>query len=184
MPIKSGRYRVGWVHRFGLTSKDIRDLEEPFRTGVRDFLKALKDARANVDVTHTWRSDEAAYLWHWAYRIAKGTARPKDPPPHRAADIQWDHGVQAESRKGAQEMVDGFKLKHQPSLNTLHKFGKAIDMNIIWTGTIQISKEDGTPVDVPYMINVNANRALHEVGESYGVVKLKSDSVHWSIDGH
>ncbi len=183
MPIKSGRYWVGWVHRFGLTSKDIKDLEQPFRAGVEQFITALENARAKVVVEHTWRSDEAAYLFHWAYRIAKGTARPKDPPRHRAADIQWDHGVNAQSRKGAQEMVTGFMLTSQPSLDSRHKEGKAIDMKITWTGTIQVLNKYGTPVDVPFMINVNANRALRDVAESYGVRKLTTSKVHWSTDG-
>ncbi len=183
MPIKSGRYWVEWVRRLRLTSAEVKDLKEPFRTRAEQFIRALRKAGADVVEEHTWRSDEAAYLWHWAYRIAKGTARPTDPPPHRRVDIQWDHGVDAQSRKGAQEMVTGFKLTAQPSLDTRHKLGFAIDMNITWTGTIPIAKKDGTLVLVKFG-PVNSNTDLHKVAESYGVKKLKSDRVHWSDNGH
>ena len=73
----------------------------------------------------------------------------------------------SQSIKGAQEMVDGFNLVHEPSLNSRHIPGLAIDMNITWTGTIKVRKKDGSNASIPYMINVNANTALHDVGESY-----------------
>ena len=69
------------------------------------------------------------------------------------------------------------------SLNSSHIAGKGIDMTLTWTGTKKVKKKDGTAVDVPFHSNVNFNTALHAVGQSYGVHKLKTDKPHWSHDG-
>ena len=66
-------------------------------------------------------------------------------------------------------MVDGFDLVHEPPLNSRHIPGLAIDMKITWAGTINVRKKDGSNVAIAYMTDVNANTALHDVGESYGV---------------
>ena len=70
-----------------------------------------------------------------------------------------------------------------PSLTSNHIAGKAIDMDITWSGTLKVKKKDGTEVEVAYMSNPNANMKLHEVGASYGVKKLTNDKPHWSYDG-
>ena len=49
---------------------------------------------------------------------------------------------------------------------------------------MNVKKKAGTTVAVLFMSNVNVNSALHSVGDSYGVKKLKTDAPHWSIDGH
>jgi len=64
-----------------------------------------------------------------------------------------------------------------------HIAGNAIDMNVSWTGKINVKKKDGTTVEIPFMSNVNANKKLHEVGKSYGVIKHISDAPHWSVNG-
>jgi len=71
-----------------------------------------------------------------------------------------------------------------PALNTNHTPGKAIDMDITWTGTIKIKKKDGTEESVAFMADVNKNTKLHTVGASYEVKKLTTDAPHWSHDGH
>ena len=38
-----------------------------------------------------------------------------------------------------------------PALNTNHTPGKAIDMDITWTGTIKIKKKDGTAESVAFI---------------------------------
>ena len=73
-------------------------------------------------------------------------------------------------------------LTHEPSPNALHKFGRAIDMNIRWTGTIIVKMKNGTPVPVRYT-SVNSNNDLIKIGESFGVKKLRTDAVHWSDNG-
>jgi len=104
-------------------------------------------------------------------------------------NIEWDHGDLAKSWVGAKEMVTGFglavppKSNVPPSLTSRHIAGKAIDMDITWVGKKKFRKKDGTEVQVTYMSNVNSNRLLHQVGESYGVKKHRNDAPHWSVDG-
>lgn len=184
----SGRYWVTWQKTYAPNSKRVDDLELQFRAKVTDFIKALRAAGAKVDEKHTLRTPQAAYLWDWAWQIAKGKARPKDAKPYSGPlpvpDIEWDHGNDANSIKAANEMVAGFELIHQPSPKSLHLSGTAIDMKITWTGTIDVKKKDGSKVSIPYMSDVNANTDLHTVGASYGVIKLTNDKPHWSYNGH
>ena len=188
----SGQYWVTWVDRYAPTSKNVDDLEMMFRDKVKEFIEALRNAKATVDVKHTKRTPQAAYLWHWAWKIAQRRCAPKDAKPYSKSppvpNIQWDHGNLANSIKGAQEMVNGFKLSVPndstlpPAEDSRHVQGLAIDMKITWTGTISVEKKDGSLVNVKYG-PVNANKDLHAVGASYGVHKLLKDNVHWSDNG-
>jgi hypothetical protein len=186
--ILSGAYWVSWVKTYAPTSKEIKDLTGPFQTGVTEFKKALEAGGATVTVSHTYRSDHAAYLWHWAWKIAKRKSQPKDAKPYALngrpiPEIEWDHGNLNASVKAAEDMMKGFNLsttsQHAPSLDTRHRKRLAIDMTIKWTGTIQVKKKDGTLVPLTYG-PVDANTKLHEVGASYGVKKLLGDPPHWS----
>lgn len=104
-------------------------------------------------------------------------------------DVQWDHGDLAKSKAGALEMVKGFGLAvpprsiNPPSLTSNHINGKALDITLKWSGTIKVKKKGGAEVQVAYSSNVNSNTALHSIGESYGVKKLKTDAPHWSYNG-
>jgi len=187
---KSGSFWVTWANANAKNSKDIEDLEPTFRAKVKEFIKALEDAGATVSVTATKRSARRAYLFHWSWRIALGKVAASAATAMAGVDIQWNHGSTAQSKAGAREMVNGFGLavppasNNAPALTSRHIQGKAIDMNINWTGTINVKKKNGTTVPVAFKTNVNANTALHAVGASYGVVKLTSDAPHWSNDGH
>jgi hypothetical protein len=191
--IPSGRYWVTWINRYAPNSMNVDDLDMMFRDKAKEFIAALKAAHAKVEVRHTRRTEQAAYLWHWAWKIAKRRCAPKDAKPYSKSppipNIQWDHGNLAKSIKGAQEMVSGFGLSVPrestlpPSENSRHVPGRAIDMEITWTGTISVKKKDGSLVNVKYG-PVNANKDLHAVGASYGVYKLLNDNVHWSDNGH
>lgn len=198
-PIRSGAYWVEWIKRNAPTSAEIKDLEMSFRDKVKEFIQALQAAGATVEVSHTYRSDQAAYLWHWAWRISQRKVALKDVKPcafsgRPIPDIEWDHGNLAASIKGATEMVKGFGLSTPtsrnpsylpPSLNTLHrgaKGGQAVDMTIRFSQDITVRKKDGSQVTVkpgPIL----SNQALHEVGESYGVKKNLKDGPHWSTNG-
>jgi hypothetical protein len=190
--IPSGQYWVTWLKSYAPTSDRVEDLELSFRAKVREFIEALRNAKATVEVKHTKRTLQAAYLWHWAWKIAQRRCAPKDAKPYSKSppipNIQWDHGNLAKSIKGAQEMVNGFGLSVPrestlpPSENSRHVPGRAIDMEITWIGTISVKKKDGSVVNVKYG-PVNANKDLHAVGASYGVHKLLKDNVHWSDNG-
>jgi hypothetical protein len=190
--IPSGQYWVTWVKRYAPTSDRVEDLDPRFRTKVMEFRDALRAAKANVEVKHTRRTQQAAYLWHWAWKIAQRRCAPKDAKPYSKSspvpNIQWDHGNLAQSIKGAQEMVSGFMLSVPtdstlpPAEESLHVSGLAIDMKITSTGAISVKKKDGSVVNVKYG-PVNTNKDLHAVGASYGVHKLLKDNVHWSDNG-
>ena len=189
MSTQSGEYWVTWANSNAQNSDKIDDLELSFRKKVRAFVKALTDAGAKVKISTTKRSDKRAYLFHWAWKISQGKSKPSDAKKMEGVDIEWDHGDIKKSKTGALEMVEGFGLAvpprstNAPSLTSNHISGRAIDMTIKWTGTIKVKKEDGTEVSLKFMSNVNKNTLLHEVGESYGVKKLKTDAPHWSYNG-
>ena len=192
--VLSGAYWVSWVKTNAPTSKEIKDLKGSFQTGVTEFKRALENATpkgAVVKVSHTYRSDQAAYLWHWAWKIANRKSAPKDATPYAlpgrpVPEIEWDHGNLNASVRAAEDMVKGFELTKNspfaPSLTTRHRDRLAIDMDIIWTGTIWVQKKDGTLVKLTSG-SVNTNTPLHEVGASYGVRKLVGDAPHWSDNG-
>ena len=187
----SGKYWVDWQRRYHPNSDRIDDLESGFQRAVKDFKRALEQNQTKVKVTikvkHTRRSQQAAYLFHWTYKVAKGLAAPKDAGREIGVHIQWDHGNRGASVAAAQEMFSGFGLslgnKKIPPLKSLHIPGKAIDWVISWSGTIWVQKKNGALVKIQSG-PVNTNTALHEVGASYGVYKLKDDPEHWSFDGH
>lgn len=186
---KSGKFWVTWANMNAKNSDKVDDLSDPFKTNVKAFIKALEDAGATVKPTSTKRDAKRAYLFHWCWKIALGKAKPAAATALVGVDIDWDHGDLAKSKAGAQEMVSGFGLavppdsNVAPSLTSNHMPGKAIDMNITWTGNLKVNKKDGTEVSVPFMANPNLNTKLHQVGESYSVKKHTGDKPHWSVDG-
>jgi len=187
---KSGKYWVTWANTNAQNSDDVDDLTEPFKSKVKDFIEALEDAGADVEVAATLRPPKRAYLFHWSWLIALGKAKPSHATAMAGVEIEWDHGNLAQSKAGAHEMVTGFglavppKSNVAPALHSNHIAGKAIDMNITWTGHLMVKKKDGKEVSIPFIANANHNTRLHEVGASYGVHKLKTDAPHWSADGH
>lgn len=188
--VKSGTSWVAWANAHAKNSTSVDDLVDPFKADAKAFMKALQDAGATIDVGTTTRSAKRAYLFHWCWRIGLGKAKPSEAKVMPGVDIEWDHGDEEKSKEGAKEMIVGFGLAvpphstNAPALLTNHTPGKAIDMDIRWTGTIKIKKKDGTEESVLFMEDVNKNTKLHAVGESYGVKKLRTDAPHWSFDGH
>lgn len=165
-------------------SAAITDLVPPFRDNVTAFVKALRDAGADVKVSATRRNRSRAQLMHFCFRVANGSIAPRDVPAIAGCTIQWDHGDLAKSKKGAQEMVDLFGIAFQPSLTSLHIEGRAIDMTIGWTGTIKVRDKSGNARAVSTPRSGNTNKDLHAIGASYGVIKLLKDPPHWSDNGH
>ena len=190
MATKSGKSWVTWANQNAVTSDKIEDLDTGFQANVKDFKAALEAAGANVDVTVTKRNAKRAYLFHWSWKIALGKCKASEATAMSGVDIQWDHGKEEDSKKGAQEIVDGFELAvppsstNAPALTSNHIEGKAIDMNIAWTGTIKVKNKAGQEISLTFMVDPNANTALHTVGSTYGVKKLATDAPHWSSDGH
>jgi hypothetical protein len=171
-----------WVDRFP-TSRSLDDLEPDFQKKAKAFIDALEAAGAIVRISATLRSKERAFLMHWCYQVAMQLVSPKKVPKMDGVDINWDHGDDAKSRSAAQQMMDAYDIVHEPALGSRHTEGKAIDMKITWQGTLKIKKADGSEVSIGAPHIGADNRTLHEVGKSYGVIKLTSDKPHWSSDG-
>ena len=165
-------------------SAAIADLTPAFAAAVRSFVKAVEDAGAHVHVSSTRRNPVRAYLMHWAWKVAHGTVKADKVPANPAVDIDWDHGTDKASRAAAQQMVDLFQIKYQPSLTSNHIKGTAIDMTITWSAAITVTDAGGKQVAVDKPRNGNDNATLHTIGAGYGVTKLLADPPHWSADGH
>lgn len=171
-----------WVARFP-TSHSIFDLKPPFQARMAAFFNALTAAGATIKISATVRPAERAYLMHWSFKIANKGQDPQTVPPMAGVNINWWHGDPNSSRDAARQMVSGYGIVHAPALNSLHTQGLAIDMTIGWTGTLSIKDAQGQvrAIGAP---NNGSNPALHQVGKTYGVIKLVSDPPHWSVNGH
>lgn len=186
---KSGSYWVSWANANARNSRSLSKLDATFQKKVEAFIGALTSANANVTVRATLRHPKRAYLFHWSWKIATGRNKAADATPFPGVHIDWVHATDAESVAGALEMTSGFGLAMPPrsnvppAMSSRHIQGLAVDMDIIWPGTIMVMKQDGTAVPLRYISNPNLNIPLHEVGASYGVYKLRSDAPHWSSDG-
>jgi hypothetical protein len=167
-------------------SKEVGDLNGTFKSGVTEFLKALKEAGAKVTVMSTKRDPVRAFIMHWAWKLANGQIKAAKIPSRSGLNINWDHGDEDESQDAAEEMIgsSGFNMAHIAALNSNHIAGLAIDMTITWSGTLNIKNKQGDEVEISSSPKNGNNRELHEVGASYGVKKLVSDPPHWSFDGH
>jgi hypothetical protein len=165
-------------------SKSPDDLQGDFKSAAQAFLNALSDAGASVTISATFRPPERAYLMHYAWAIAHGEISPRDVPPMPGVDIGWVHSSGADSRAAAQEMVEAYGMAFTAALHGRHMEGRAIDMSIAWSGTLNIKNKQGQTVSIATTPRGGANTRLHAVGASYGVIKLVSDPPHWSDDGH
>lgn len=165
-------------------SSDVVDLATPFRENVQAFIAALQAGKATVNVTATRRDKRRAALMQHSWDVAHGALDPKHVPEIKGVDINWDHGNLATSQAAAEEMVEKFGIVFRPALSSLHIFGRAIDMNISWTGTIHVKDKAGKSVSVGAPHNGASNTTLHAIGASYGVKKLLADKPHWSDNGH
>lgn len=165
-------------------SQEVNDLAPEFSAKVKPFLAALEQAGATVSISSTLRSAQRAYLMHYSWKVAKQIVPPFAVPPQAGVDILWDHGNLVASVKGAKAMVALFGVVFQPSLNSRHIQGRAIDLNIRWSEALSIRDKTGKTVIIGAPNNGALNAALHKVGASYGVIKNVADRPHWSDNGH
>ena len=111
---KSGTSWVSWANIHAKRSTSIDDLDPSFKKPAKDFTKALEDAGASVDITTTKRSAKRAYLFHWSWKISQGKCKAADATAMSGVDIEWNHGTEAASKNGAQQLVTGFGLAVPP----------------------------------------------------------------------
>lgn len=177
-----------WVSQFP-TSTSVDDLVSPFRENLKAFLAALNKAGASVAINATYRPVERAYLMHYAFRIAREGLSPKDVPAMEGVDIQWGHlddqgklDIVA-SRRAAEDMVAAYGIAFRPALRSNHTARLAVDMSIIWSGSLSILNSAGKKVVITSSPRSGSNTDLVRVGKTYGVIKLVSDPPHWSQNG-
>jgi len=177
---------AAWWHanqaRFPNSNK-LADLSPAFRSKLTPFLDALRAAGATVNITAGNRDATRAYLMHHCWQISKGAERASAVPPKPGCNIQWDHGNDAQSKRGAREMRDLFGIVFKPSLTSNHIGGDAVDMSVTWSGTLRVKDANGVVHALGSPRNGGDNAGLHAVGKSYGVKKLVSDRPHWSLTG-
>lgn len=177
-----------WVRQFP-TSTSVEDLNSPFKENVKAFLAALQDAGAAVFISATYRPPERAYLMHYAYRIAREGLDPRKVPSRESVDIEWVHRKAngqidpVASRNAAEDMVAAYGIVYRPALNSNHTRRLAIDMSIIWSGTLSIRDARGKTASITGSPRTGQNGQLIAVGKTYGVIKLVSDPPHWSSNG-
>lgn len=165
-------------------SRDVANLEPGFRDRVERFIAALRSADATVSVSSTRRDATRAFLMHYSWNVAHGDTAPADVPARSGLDIQWDHGDDAISRQAAREMVNLFNMAHNAALNSNHIRGKAIDMDIRWSGELVLRRPAPLLVRISSTPRSGQNRELHQLGSDvFGVHKLASDPPHWSFNG-
>jgi hypothetical protein len=177
-----------WAGAFPI-SASLNDLHVTFGAQVRRFVEALEEAGAAVEVLTTRWSPEAAYLMHWAWRIAKEDYDPRRVPAMEGVDIAWWHGDVHASKEAAQGMVEAYgidALEAAPSLNSPHIQGNAIDMNISWEGDIPIRGSGGIEHLIASEAADGINQELLAVAKTYGLVPaadFTGNWLHWSTDG-
>jgi hypothetical protein len=178
-----------WVQQFP-TSRSVDDLVEPFHTNVQNFLAALSAAGAAVSIADTLRPPERLSLMHYSFQVANSVIAPTQVPAIPNVDIDWLHTDSdgnpdpAASAAAAGQMVASYGIVYAPALNSLHALGQAIDMDISWSGDLTIANADGSTAVVTSSPQSGHNPDLHQVGATYGVIKLLSDPPHWSLTGH
>ena len=177
-----------WVSKFP-TSRDVEDLDPPFRDNVKRFLQAMTDAGCRITISATYRPRERAYLMHYAFRIAREGLSPVNVPKLSGVDIQWDHRKAngqldlVASRNAAEDMVLAYSIAFKPALNSNHTRKLAIDMTVTWSGTLNIKNASGKIVTITSSPRTGQNGDLVRVGATYKVIKLQSDPPHWSENG-
>lgn len=173
-----------WCARFpGSTSPD--DLVDPFRGRVWAFLSAMHKGGAGVTIGATYRPPERAYLMHWCCLIADSGQSPAAVPHMEGVDIDWAHGGDADAAKAAAHaMKTTYGIQFPAALVSRHTQRRAIDMDIAWSGTLDIRDYNGVLHHISSTPRDGSNADLVHVGASFSVIKLLSDPPHWSDDGH
>ena len=180
-----------WCTRFE-GSEDPDDCIDPFRGGLKAFLKALNDAGARVHVSATFRPPERAHLMHYAWQIANNAMDPRTVPAMAGVGIDWVHRDASgksdipKSRSLAKQMVSTYGLVTLPALQSRHTERRAADMSIAWDGALELKDAAGHARNIASGPRTGMNPEVVDCGSSYGVIKAKfaNDPPHWSDDGH
>lgn len=189
-----------WVKEYK-DKASIEDLSSPFKENVKDFLKAIDEAKKKTPkakityhISSTRRPYKRAVLMHYCHKVAHNKISPQQAQIETQKEnipINWIHtdssGKYSEkiSRAKALEMKNAYGMRDKASLTSNHILGKAIDMTITWTKNIDIKDKTGKA----YTLTPNNGakcKELQDIGATYGVYKLVKnppDDPHWSFNG-
>ena len=178
-----------WGRKFP-GSTNTMGLSGNFRLAVEDFLYAMKEAGIRVAINATYRPPQRSYLMHYAWRLARQQLDPQHIPRMAGVHIAWDHGEIDASVKAAKAMSIVLQINHlpiKPALRSQHNSGLAIDMDLLWSGTVEVKDASGNLVRIATLPRTGMNRQLIAVAATYGVKKYNgpgSDRPHWSNNGY
>ncbi len=189
-----------WVKEYK-DRASIEDLSSPFKENVKDFLKALDEAKKKTPqakityyISSTRRPYERAVLMHYCHKVAYNNITPQQAQQATQKEnipINWIHtdstGNYSEkiSREKALEMVKAYGIAYPASLTSHHVRGNAIDITITWQSSFTIKDKTGKEYTIDIPRNGATNPKLREVGETYGVKRtLEKDPPHWSLEGN
>lgn len=188
---------VEWVKKFPDNAR-FEDLREPFKSNVKLFLAALKEAGVSVSINSVMRPPQRSYLMYYANAISLGRADPMKIPRFKDykqaanaedVNIDWTCGGNIRlARANAQKMKAAYRLKNKVAkpFSSNHQKGLAIDMTLSpWFGIGKTVKNaSGQPVVI------KSKRDMIEVGKTYKVFhfdtkasKPGGDDPHWSVTG-
>lgn len=187
----------------GSTSVD--KLSDAFRPKAQAFLAMLEANRISYDISATLRPKERSYLFHYCLEVSSGRMKAKDVPSLEGVDIHWDHGDDAKSKAGAEEMASAFGLVGIAAHPSNHNSGDAMDMKLDFSKNTKDAKNELTykvgDKDVTRTIKIDdeakvgesatgkqiagiGDRELSKAGADFGVKRaIDKDIVHWSLTG-
>lgn len=173
-----------WIKEYK-DKASIEDLSSPFKENVKDFLKAIDEAKKETPqakityyISSTRRPYKRAVLMHYCHKVAYNNITPQQAQQATQKEnipINWVHtdssGNYSEkiSREKALEMVKAYGIAYPASLTSHHVRGNAIDITITWQSSFTIKDKTGEihTIDIPR--NGATNPQLREVGKTYGV---------------
>ena len=187
---------VEWVKKFPDNAR-FEDLREPFKSNVKLFLAALKEAGISVRINSVIRPPQRSYLMYYTARIVSGESNPMRIPRFKDykqaanaedVNIDWTCGGNIRlARANAQKMKAAYGIGDTVAepFSSNHNKGLAIDMTLSpWFGIGKTVKNaSGQPVVI------KSKRDMIEVGKTYKVfhwdIKPRpyDDYPHWSVTG-
>ena len=187
---------------WGGATPDIAELESGFGKDVQAFIDMLAANGITASLESGFRPPQRSYLFHWCTLLAKGKVKAADVPSMDGVDILWDHGNEAASRQGAQELAKAFGLVGVAAHPSNHNSGTAVDLKFDFSGNTSHSitytlgaktvtrkiKVSGEPTvgssAAGRSISNIGSRELSRAGADFGLHRaIDNDIVHWSRTG-
>lgn len=169
-----------WHSRF-LSSTNLDDLVDPFKSNAKKFITALKDAGIGVTLSTTFRPVERSYLMYYSTAIMRKQINPDKVPPWAGVNIDWTHGGNYQAAiAGATEMHRHYKIGRNPvgkPEGSNHNNRMAVDMTLTGISNKKVVI-DGVSTKVSSISD------LAKLGQKIGVIWFgKGDVPHWSHTG-